>query len=57
MYNYVHISFEEAEYSANSEGKGTLRILEVFHLVGLFKKTKIYKTSTSELYGLEQAVP
>ncbi|WP_409590538.1 GDP-mannose 4,6-dehydratase [Sphingobacterium sp.] len=45
------------EYTANADGIGTLRILEAVRLLGLEKKTKIYQASTSELYGLVQAVP
>src|SRR5258708_8317160 len=45
------------EYTANADGIGTLRILEAVRLLGLVKKTKVYQASTSELYGLVQAVP
>ena len=55
--SHVHVSFEEPEYTANTDGIGTLRILEAVRLLGLTKKTKIYQASTSELYGLVQAVP
>lgn len=55
--SHVHVSFEEPEYTANADGIGTLRILEAVRLLGLTKKTKIYQASTSELYGLVQAVP
>jgi len=55
--SHVHISFQTAEYTANADGIGTLRILEAVRLLGLTKKTKIYQASTSELYGLVQAVP
>src|SRR4028119_1090529 len=55
--SYVQVSFEEPEYTANADGIGTLRILEAVRLLGLVKKTKIYQASTSELYGLVQAVP
>jgi GDPmannose 4,6-dehydratase len=55
--SHVHVSFEEPEYSANVDGIGTLRILEAVRLLGLTEKTKIYQASTSELYGLVQAVP
>ncbi len=51
------MSFETPEYTANADGIGTLRILEAVRLLGLTKKTKIYQASTSELYGLVQAVP
>jgi GDPmannose 4,6-dehydratase len=55
--SHVHVSFEEPEYTANTDAIGTLRILEAVRLLGLIKKTKIYQASTSELYGLVQAVP
>ncbi len=55
--SHVHVSFETPEYTANADGIGTLRILEAVRLLGLSKKTKIYQASTSELYGLVQAVP
>jgi GDPmannose 4,6-dehydratase len=55
--SHVHVSFEEPEYTANADGIGTLRILEAVRLLGLTRKTKIYQASTSELYGLVQAVP
>ncbi|MDB5190778.1 MAG: GDP-mannose 4,6 dehydratase [Segetibacter sp.] len=55
--SHVAVSFETPEYTANADGIGTLRILEAVRLLGLTKKTKIYQASTSELYGLVQAVP
>jgi len=55
--SHVHVSFEEPEYTANADGIGTLRILEAVRLLGMTKKTKVYQASTSELYGLVQAVP
>lgn len=55
--SHVHVSFDEPEYTANADGIGTLRILEAVRLLDLTKKTKIYQASTSELYGLVQAVP
>jgi GDPmannose 4,6-dehydratase len=55
--SHVHVSFEEPEYTANADGIGTLRILEAVRLLGLTRKTRIYQASTSELYGLVQAVP
>ena len=55
--SHVHVSFEEPEYTANTDALGTLRILEAVRLLGLIKKTKIYQASTSELYGLVQSVP
>ncbi len=55
--SHVHVSFETPEYTANADGIGTLRILEAVRLLRLMEKTKIYQASTSELYGLVQAVP
>src|SRR5215217_5825061 len=55
--SHVHVSFETPEYTANADGIGTLRILEAIRILGLTKKTRIYQASTSELYGLVQAVP
>src|SRR6201995_4538106 len=55
--SHVHVSFETPEYTANADGIGTLRILEAVGLLGLEKKTRVYQASTSELYGLVQAVP
>jgi GDPmannose 4,6-dehydratase len=55
--SHVHVSFEMPEYTANADGIGTLRILEAVRLLGLTNKTKVYQASTSELYGLVQAVP
>lgn len=55
--SHVHVSFETPEYTANADGIGALRILEAIRLLGLIKKTKFYQASTSELYGLVQAVP
>jgi GDPmannose 4,6-dehydratase len=55
--SHVHVSFETPEYTANADGIGTLRILEAVRLLGLTRKTRVYQASTSELYGLVQAVP
>ncbi|PQA54130.1 GDP-mannose 4,6-dehydratase [Siphonobacter curvatus] len=55
--SHVRVSFDEPEYTAQVDGLGTLRILEAVRILGLEKKTKIYQASTSELYGLVQAVP
>ena len=55
--SHVHVSFEIPEYVANTDGVGTLRILEAIRLLGLSKKTKVYQASTSELYGKAQEVP
>src|SRR3954463_15287902 len=55
--SHVKVSFGTPEYTANADGLGTLRILEAVRLLGLTQKTRIYQASTSELYGLVQAVP
>lgn len=55
--SHVKVSFDTPEYTANADGIGTLRILEAVRLLGLIEKTRIYQASTSELYGLVQAVP
>ena len=55
--SHVAVSFEEPEYTANSDALGTLRILEAVRVLGLTDKTRIYQASTSELYGLVQEVP
>lgn len=55
--SHVAVSFEEPEYTANSDALGALRILEAIRILSLEKKTKYYQASTSELYGLVQEVP
>lgn len=55
--SHVQVSFETPEYTANSDALGTLRILEAVRILGLTQKTRVYQASTSELYGLVQAVP
>ncbi len=55
--SHVQVSFDTPEYTANTDGLGTLRILEAIRLLGLTKKTKFYQASTSELYGLVQEIP
>lgn len=55
--SHVQVSFETAEYTANADGIGTLRILEAIRLLNLTEKTRIYQASTSELYGLVQEIP
>ncbi len=55
--SHVKVSFDTPEYTANTDGLGTLRILEAIRLLGLTKKTKFYQASTSELYGLVQEIP
>ena len=55
--SHVAVSFEEPEYTANSDGLGVLRVLEAIRILGLEKKTRFYQASTSELYGLVQETP
>src|SRR6056300_1068084 len=55
--SHVRVSFEMPEYVADTDGIGTLRLLEAVRLLGLEKKTRIYQASTSELYGKVQEVP
>ena len=55
--SHVKVSFDSPEYVANVDGIGTLRILEAVRILGLINKARIYQASTSELYGLVQAVP
>ncbi|MFN7329862.1 MAG: GDP-mannose 4,6-dehydratase, partial [Bacteroidota bacterium] len=55
--SHVKVSFDMPEYTANADGIGALRILEAIRILGLQHKTKFYQASTSELYGLVQAVP
>jgi len=55
--SHVQVSFETAEYTANADGIGTLRLLEAVRLLGLARTTRFYQASTSELYGKVQEVP
>ena len=55
--SHVHVSFEEPEYTANSDALGPLRILEAIRLLGLQKKTRFYQASTSEMYGEVREIP
>lgn len=55
--SHVQVSFETAEYTANSDGLGVLRLLEAIRILKLENKTRFYQASTSELYGLVQEVP
>ena len=55
--SHVAVSFEQPEYTANSDALGALRILEAIRILKLEKKTKFYQASTSELYGLVKEVP
>src|SRR5471032_1801990 len=55
--SHVAVSFEEPEYTANSDGLGALRLLEAIRILGLEKKTRFYQASTSELFGKVQETP
>ncbi|MBE5528335.1 GDP-mannose 4,6-dehydratase [Laribacter hongkongensis] len=55
--SHVAVSFEEPEYTANSDALGVLRLLEAIRILGLEQKTRFYQASTSELYGLVQETP
>ncbi|MBZ9940472.1 GDP-mannose 4,6-dehydratase [Mesorhizobium sp. BR1-1-13] len=55
--SHVAVSFEEPEYTANSDALGALRILEAIRILGLAQKVRFYQASTSELYGLVQETP
>lgn len=55
--SHVAVSFEEPEYTANSDALGTLRVLEAIRILGLEKKTRFYQASTSELFGKVQEIP
>ncbi len=55
--SHVAVSFEEPEYTADSDALGTLRLLEAIRILGLEKKTRFYQASTSELYGLVRETP
>ena len=55
--SHVKVSFETPEYTGQVDGLGTLRVLEAVRLLGMQDDVRIYQASTSELYGLVQAVP
>ena len=55
--SHVAVSFEEPEYTANSDALGALRVLEAIRILGREKETRFYQASTSELYGLVQETP
>src|SRR5262245_41775583 len=55
--SHVAVSFEEPEYTANSDALGTLRVLEAIRVLGLKDRTRFYQASTSELYGLVRETP
>jgi len=55
--SHVKVSFETAEYTANADALGTLRLLEAIRILGLEKHTRFYQASTSELYGKVQEIP
>jgi GDPmannose 4,6-dehydratase len=55
--SHVQVSFEEPEYTADSDAIGVLRLLEAIRILGLTKTTRFYQASTSELYGLVREIP
>ena len=55
--SHVKVSFEQPEYTANTDALGTLRVLEAVRLLGMEKYVRVYQASTSELYGLVQEIP
>jgi GDPmannose 4,6-dehydratase len=55
--SHVQVSFEQPEYTANSDALGVLRLLEAIRILGLQKKTKFYQASTSEMFGKVQQIP
>jgi len=55
--SHVKVSFEQPEYTADSDALGTLRLLEAIRIAGLEKQTRFYQASTSELYGLVRETP
>src|SRR3954468_24117043 len=55
--SHVQVSFETAEYTANADALGTLRLLEAIRILGMEKSVRFYQASTSELYGKVQEVP
>ena len=55
--SHVQVSFEEPEYTADSDALGALRLLEAIRILNLENKTRFYQASTSELYGMVQEVP
>ena len=55
--SHVQVSFEEPEYTANSDALGTLRLLEAIRILWLTGKSRFYQASTSEMYGLVQQIP
>ena len=55
--SHVAVSFETAEYTANADAVGTLRLLEAIRLLGMVERTRFYQASTSEMFGKVQAIP
>jgi len=55
--SHVQVSFETAEYTANADALGTLRLLESMRILGLERRSRFYQASTSELFGKAQTVP
>src|SRR6476659_137195 len=55
--SHVQVSFETAEYTANADALGTLRLLEALRILGMLAKVRFYQASTSEMFGKVQTVP
>jgi GDPmannose 4,6-dehydratase len=55
--SHVQVSFETPEYTGNSDGLGTLRLLEALRILGMMDRVRFYQASTSEMYGKVQAIP
>ena len=55
--SHVKVSFETPEYTGNTDGLGTLRVLEAVRLLGMEDKVRIYQASTSEMFGKVQEIP
>jgi GDPmannose 4,6-dehydratase len=55
--SHVQVSFETAEYTANADALGTLRLLEAMRILGLERRCRFYQASTSEMFGLAQEIP
>jgi len=55
--SHVRVSFEIPEYTANTDGIGTLRLLEAIHILGMEKKIRFYQASSSEIFGKVQEIP
>src|SRR4051812_11127357 len=55
--SHVAVSFDEPEYTANTDGMGALRLLEAIRILGMERKARFYQASTSELYGMSNESP